>query len=122
MPYCAPSVNGAQCQAYSCEPSLRGTDGPAHPGISSLVRRGRRPGFTRRNLTVGIRVFGLRADVNAAPAEPVPNRTAKSGALTRVPCPRSALRRIKPAAEADVGRGRAQIHLAVMRLEPGGGL
>src|SRR6185503_14011126 len=51
MPYCAPSVNGMQCQAYSCEPSLRGAGRPAQPGISSLVRRGCRPGFISLNLT-----------------------------------------------------------------------
>src|SRR5579862_1232319 len=45
MPYCAPSVKGAQCQAYSCEPSVRGAGLPAQPGISSLVLRGRRPGL-----------------------------------------------------------------------------
>src|SRR6516164_3850874 len=51
MPYCAPSVNGAQCQAYSCVPSLRGSGSPAQPGTSSLVRRGFNPGFTSRYLT-----------------------------------------------------------------------
>src|SRR5689334_2710451 len=51
MPYCAPSVKGAQCQAYSCEPSVRGSGWPAQPGISSLVRRGARPALTSRNLT-----------------------------------------------------------------------
>ena len=50
MPYCAPSVNGMQCQAYSCEPSARGAGLPAQPGISSLVRRGRRPGLTSLNV------------------------------------------------------------------------
>src|SRR6202030_314489 len=50
MPYCAPSVKGAQCQAYSCEPSVRGAGLPAQPGISSLVLRGRKPGLTSRYL------------------------------------------------------------------------
>src|SRR5215469_8311971 len=40
MPYCALSENGTQCQGCSREPSLRGSDLPPHPGISSLVRRG----------------------------------------------------------------------------------
>src|SRR3984885_5374738 len=51
MPYCAASVNGAQCQAGACEPSVRGSGRPAQPGISSLVRRGRNSGLASRNLT-----------------------------------------------------------------------
>src|SRR5579871_5596521 len=57
MPYCAPSVNGAQCQAYSWDPSARGFGCPAQPGISSLVRRGAKAGLTSLNLTSCIAVF-----------------------------------------------------------------
>jgi hypothetical protein len=51
MPYWAPSLKGAQCQAYSCAPLLRGSGWPAQPGISSFVRRGRSPGLTSLNFT-----------------------------------------------------------------------
>src|SRR5579862_6840076 len=51
MPYCAPSVNGAQCQGYSWLPSARGAGWPAQPGISSLVRLGCKPELTSLNLT-----------------------------------------------------------------------
>src|SRR5579864_1741096 len=51
MPYCAPSVNGAQCQGYSWLPSVRGAGWPAQPGISSVVRLGCKPALTSLNLT-----------------------------------------------------------------------
>lgn len=51
MPYWAPSLKGAQCQAYSSAPLLRGSGWPAQPGISSFVRRGRSPGLTSLNFT-----------------------------------------------------------------------
>ena len=41
-----------QCQPYSCDPSRRGSGLPAHPGTSSLVRRGARRGSKSRNLTM----------------------------------------------------------------------
>jgi hypothetical protein len=54
MPYCAPSVKGTQCQAYSCEPSRRGSGLPPQPGISSLVLRGASRGSNKRYLIVCI--------------------------------------------------------------------
>src|SRR6266702_3517717 len=41
-----------QCQGYSCEPSRRGSGLPAHPGISSLVRRGASRRSNSLHLTV----------------------------------------------------------------------
>src|SRR5579863_4695200 len=75
MPYCAPSVNGAQCQAYSCEPSARGSGLPAQPGISSLVCRGLRSGFTSLNLTSCIVPSGVNCRATYAMNVPRPKPT-----------------------------------------------
>jgi len=45
----SPSVKGAQCQAYSCEPTVRG---------SGLVSLGARLGFASRNLTSRVALSG----------------------------------------------------------------
>src|ERR1051326_6351183 len=95
MPYCAPSVNGAQCQGYSWLPSVRGAGWPAQPGISSLVRRGCKPELTSLNLTSCIAATpenrGNNAEKSLAGKEfqgpSVAGRPAKRGAryLINVP-------------------------------------
>ena len=43
-----------QCEGYSCDPSTLGSDSPAQPGTSSLVRRGCKLGLIDLYLTVGM--------------------------------------------------------------------
>src|ERR1700685_3177881 len=114
MPYCALSVKGAQCQAYSCEPSVRGAGCPAQPGISSLVLRGRRPGLTSLYLMSCIcdppcgRAI-LAAAGKSAPAQrvPYPVRPAgQSAAKTRIIRPLALLEPLVP-----------QRHITESRLE-----
>src|SRR3954447_6805274 len=74
MPYCAPSENGTQCQTCSRDPSARGSRLPAHPGISSLVRRGASRGSLRRYLTLSIStpVMGVHQQLERTPGATVP--------------------------------------------------
>src|SRR5579872_891931 len=85
MPYCAPSVNGAQCQGYSWLPSVRGAGWPAQPGISSLVRLGCKPALTSLNLTSCIAApVSFREQCRKVFArQRVPKRPEAAGALSR---------------------------------------
>src|SRR5579864_8123351 len=87
MPYCAPSVNGAQCQGYSWLPSVRGAGWPAQPGISSLVRLGCKPELTSLNLTSCIATTPENRGNNAEKSrrgKEFPNAPRAASALSRV--------------------------------------
>src|SRR3984885_4830621 len=110
MPYCAPSVNGAQCQAYSCAPSLRGSGLPAQPGISTLVRLGASRGFTTLNLTSIVPIRVKLRDEYRQSDFPWP-RLVKPGRHQEFRWPMACLLRQSP---APIGRPVSRLHKAAI--------